>query len=107
MKRLHSPLIACTCLVAAVAALGACSGKKTTVSNSNGNVTVEQGSNGETTTVKGAGSEMKFGKGAVDPAALGLPVYPGATQSENSVSLNAATKNGSGQMATLATNDSF
>jgi len=50
---------------------------------------------------------VKFGRGTVDPASLGLPLYPGASESDTSVSLNASSKNGTGKMVTLATPDSF
>jgi hypothetical protein len=108
MERLKVSALGLVCVFAAVTALFACSGKKsTTVTTSAGNVTVEQGGNGNTT-VKSAQGEMKFGKGAVDPASLGLPIYPGAKPSDlNSVSMSNAAKGEGGQMVMLTTDDPF
>jgi hypothetical protein len=95
------------CLFAAV--LAACTGKKTTVSTPGGNVTVEQGPNGQsTTTIKSGQGEVKFGKGAVDPASIGLPLYPGATQSdEGSMSLSHSANGEGGQVLVMTTGDDF
>jgi hypothetical protein len=108
MERLKVSARGLVCVLAAVAVLSACSGKKsTTVTTSAGNVTVEQGSNGNTT-VKSEQGEMKFGKGAVDPASLGLPVYPGAKPSDtNSVSMSNMAKGEGGQLVMLTTDDPF
>jgi hypothetical protein len=94
------------CLVAAVPALGACS-KKATVNTPGGNVTVEQKAGGQTTTVNSSEGQVTVGKGAVDAATLGLPVYPGAKQDENAMSMTSSTKSGSGSMILLTTDDPF
>jgi hypothetical protein len=105
--RLRSAIFTFACLGTLATLVGACSKKSTTIATPAGSVTVERSANGGTTTVKGAGAEVHFGKGAVDPASLGLPVYPGATESDTSVSLNPSARTGGGQMVMLATPDSF
>jgi len=108
MPRFSAPMLAALLLSASALVLAGCAKKTTTVTTSAGNVTVEQGAGGDTTTVKGAEGEVKFGKGAVDPASLGLPVYPGAKPSDqNSVSMNSTAKGEGGQMVMLTTDDSF
>ena len=75
----------------AALALGGCS-KSTTVSSSQGSVTTQQGAGGDTTTtIKGKDGQVSIGKTAVDPASLGLPVYPGATASDSGVSVSGAS----------------
>ena len=96
-------------LVAAVAALAlaGCS-HKVTVQTLQGSVSVDQSANGSTT-IKSNNGEVSIGKGAVDPASLGLPVYPGATQSKDnaSVSVSDTSKGGGSQFVILSTTDPF
>jgi putative lipoprotein len=71
----------------AVAMLAACGQKGTqTITTSSGQVTV--------------------GQGAVDAGKLGVPLYPGAQQSENGA-LSMSGQQGSGEMVTLTTKDNF
>jgi hypothetical protein len=57
-------------------------------------------------TVQTNEGKVTMGQGAVDPASLGLPVYPGATPSEaGSYSLTA--QQGSAQIVTIETKDPF
>ena len=91
----------------AALALGGCS-KSTTVSSSQGSVTTQQGAGGDTTTtIKGKDGQVSIGKTAVDPASLGLPVYPGATASDSGVSVSGASAGANAQIAVLSTGDSF
>jgi hypothetical protein len=97
-------IVAC---IAASLSVAACS-KKVTVSTSQGNVTVEQGAGGQTTTIKSNQGQVTVGKGTVDPASLGLPVYPGATQSDQgSMSVSDASKGAASQLVMLTTTDPF
>ncbi len=57
-------------------------------------------------TVQTNEGKVTMGQGAVDPASLGLPVYPGATPSEaGSYSLTA--QQGSAQIVTIETKDPY
>jgi hypothetical protein len=97
-----------TFLLAAIAALAlaGCS-HKVDVQTSQGSVSVDQ-SNGSTT-IKSKSGEVSIGKSSVDPASLGLPVYPGATQSNDnsSVSINDTSKGEGAQVVVLTTADPF
>ncbi len=97
-----------TSLLATLAALAfaGCS-HKVTVQTSQGSVSVDQ-SNGSTT-IKSNNGEVSIGKGAVDPASLGLPVYPGATQSNDNsnISINDTSKGEGAQFVVLTTADPF
>jgi len=65
----------------------------------------------ESASTPGQGTTITTDKGAVtlggsvDPAKLGVPIYPGATQAEGGMSVSSA--NGSGAVAQFKTNDSF
>ncbi len=48
----------------------------------------------------------QIGIGKVDPAKLGVPIYPGATATEGA-GLSATTAEGSAQILVLTTNDAF
>jgi hypothetical protein len=92
-----------TRLVAATAALllAACS-HKTTVETGNGTVTTD--TNNQTVTVQSSDGTVTIGKSA-DPAQLGVPVYPGASSSDqSSVSVTGAH---AGALATFTTADAF
>jgi hypothetical protein len=105
MRKFSTP----TALLVALAAIAfaGCS-HKVTVQTSQGTVSVDQGANGSTT-IKSNSGEVAIGKGAVDPASLGLPVYPGATQSKDnaSVSVSDTSKGGGSQFVILTTTDPF
>jgi ABC-type enterochelin transport system substrate-binding protein len=94
-------------LAATMLVLGACAKKSTTVNTPGGNVTVEQNAGGQTTTVTSKEGKVTVGKGAVDVASLGLPVYPGAKQDENAMSMTGSSKTGSGSFVMLTTDDPF
>jgi hypothetical protein len=97
-----------TSLLATLAALAfaGCS-HKVDVHTSQGSVSIDQ-SNGSTT-IKSKSGEVSMGKGAVDPASLGLPVYPGATQSNDNsnISINDTSKGEGAQFVVLTTADPF
>jgi hypothetical protein len=92
-------VLAMICLVA----LAGCSSQKK-VYSANGS-TVTRDTNNNTVTVQNKEGSMTMGKNAVDPGKLGMPIYPGATQTEGGMSVTSRT--GSGQMASLTTPDSF
>ena len=97
-----------TSLLAAAAAfaLVGCS-HKVEVQTGQGSVSVDQ-SNGSTT-IKSNGGQVSVGKNAVDPASIGLPVYPGAAQStdNSAVSINDTSKGEGAQFVVLTTADPF
>lgn len=93
-------------LVAVLAVVPACAKKSTTVQGPNGPVTVTQDQGGNTVTYQSKDTTAKLGIGAVDPASLGLPLYPGAQPNANG-SLASQTKEGSSQLLTMQTTDSF
>lgn len=73
-----------------------------------GGTTVTTNGSGQSQTVtygNGQGS-VTVGKNAVDPASLGLPVYPGAIASETG-GYSAQTAQGTGQAVLLSTTDPF
>ncbi|HEV3152265.1 MAG TPA: hypothetical protein VGZ02_00515 [Candidatus Baltobacteraceae bacterium] len=103
MERSYMMRVLSILALAALVAAGGCSSKKT-VYDSNGN-TVTSDSNGKTVTVQSSGGTMTMGQSAVDLSKLGVPVYPGATQSSGGFSYNGS--HGSGQMTSLTTGDAF
>ena len=60
----------------------------------------------QTVTVEASGGSFIAGKNAVDPAKLGLPVYPGAT-ADSSGAMSGTSAQGSGALVSLKTSDSF
>ena len=97
-------------VVAALAAVSlcACTGHSRTIVTSQGPVTETQSGSGSNSTVtiqtnQGTGT---YGANAVNPAELGLPIYPGASQS-NTAGYAATSKEGSGKVVMMTTNDSF
>jgi outer membrane murein-binding lipoprotein Lpp len=89
--------------IAAVIVLAGCSSQKKVYSANGTTVTRDTASN--TVTMQNKEGSMTVGKNAVDPAKLGVPIYPGATQSEGGMSVT--SKTGSGQMASFTSPDSF
>lgn len=87
----------------AILILAGCSSQKK-VYSANGN-TVTRDTANNTVTVQNKQGSMILGKNAVDPAGLGVPIYPGATQGEGAMSVT--SKTGSGQMASFESGDSF
>jgi ABC-type Fe3+-hydroxamate transport system substrate-binding protein len=89
---------------AALVLLAGCSSNKT-VTTANG-TTVTTDTSNQSVTVKSDQGTATYGKNAVNPASLGLPVYPGAVNSDNA-GYAASTKEGSGQVVILTTTDTF
>jgi len=90
--------------LAAVLVAG-CSGHKQTYVTQQGTTTVETNNNNQTVTVNSKEGTSTYGKGAVDPAKLGIPVYPGATTTEGGIS--GKTAQGAGEIVALSTKDPF
>jgi len=90
-------------IFALLTAFVACSSHKTTVST--GDATVSSDDANKTTTITTKDGSETIGKNAVDPAKLGVPVYPGAQAGESGVSVAGAS--GTTQMVSLTTTDSF
>jgi hypothetical protein len=86
-------------------AVTACASKRTIVT-SGGTTTVETNAMRNTVKVSNDRGTAVIGRGAVDPAALGLPIYPGAIQADTG---GMAVKNASGSshQVSLVTNDGF
>ena len=89
--------------LAALVIVAGCSAKKT-VYNSDGS-TVTSDSGNKTVTVQSSAGTLTMGQSAVDASKLGVPVYPGATQSQGGFAYNGS--HGSGQMTSLTTSDGF
>jgi hypothetical protein len=64
------------------------------------------GSQHGATTITTSSGQVTVGQGAVDTGKLGVPLYPGAQQSENGA-LSMSGQEGSGEMVTLTTKDDF
>lgn len=92
--------------VVALVLAGCSSDHKTTVVTSEGTVTTDTSSDSKTTTITTQNGSVKVGENAVDPASLGLPVYPGASTAEGG-GWSMQSKEGGGQIVTLTTKDSF
>jgi hypothetical protein len=92
-------------LAAAAALLASCASHKTVTY---GGTTVTTNGNGQaqTTTISNGQGTVTAGKNAVNPASLGLPVYPGSSVSENG-GYSAQTQQGSGAALVMTTTDSF
>jgi hypothetical protein len=91
---------------AAIALAGCSSGHKTTIVTGNGTATLDTSADNKTSTITTKEGTVKVGLDAVDPAKLGLPLYPGAT-TEGGGGLSMQSKEGGGQMVTMTTTDSF
>jgi len=106
--RFSSQLLA----LAALAFVAACSSHASDQSSSAGataaaTAAASEGSEatpGQGTTITTDKGQVTIG-GSVDPAKLGVPVYPGATQAEGGMSVNSAS--GSGSVTQFKTNDAF
>ena len=88
-----------------IAAIAGCTSHKVTEANGTTVTTSGTGEN-QTVTVQSSGGSVTAGKNAVNPATLGLPVYPGATADESSAVSGTSTQ-GSGALVSLKTSDSF
>ncbi len=96
-------LLISACVIAVL--LSGCSHKQTVVT-SQGNATVERSNDNQTVTVTSKEGTTTYGKGAVDPAKLGLPLYPGATATVGGIAGHSVLQ-GSGEVVALSTSDSF
>lgn len=92
--------------LALIALAGCSSGHKTTITTNGGTVTTDTSGDSKTTTITSQGASLKVGQNAVDPAKLGLPIYPGASTAEGG-GWAMQSKSGGGEMVTLTTPDSF
>ena len=84
---------------------GCAAHNKQTVVTSQGTTTIERSNDNQTVTYSNQQGTVTSGKGAVDPAKLGLPIYPGATVNEGGYAGQSAQ--GSGEVVALSTTDSF
>ena len=91
------------CAAAALAVLLGCGGHKTTVSADGTTVTTNDDT--KTTTVTTAQGSESIG-GTVDPAKLGVAIYPGAIAADNS-QISTSTQQGTGAVAAFKTTDDF
>ena len=89
--------------VLVIAPGGACTKHTTTVETGSGTVTTS--GDAKTTTIQGKDATAVVGANAVDPAKLGVPIYPGAVQQEGSIAV--AGKEGGGAMVSFKTADAF
>ncbi len=110
--RLGLTAVVFTCALA----LCACSSShKTTIATSSGTTTIDtssgttagSGSNSGSMTVTNKNGTMTMGANAVDTSKLGIPIYPGASTSGGGGGMSVQSKQGSGEMVSLTTNDSF
>jgi hypothetical protein len=79
--------------------------RKATITTSNGSATVSTSADNSTTTITTNQGSVTAGKDAVDLTKLPVPVYPGSQTTTGSLTVNGA--NGSGQMVSLKSADSF
>ena len=93
------------CAIVLIAAIAGCTSHKVTEANGTTVTTSGTGEN-QTVTVQGSGGSVTAGKNAVDPATLGLPVYPGATTDESGA-MSGTSAQGSGALVSLKTSDPF
>jgi len=107
-ERLVHMRLSAFCALTAVLALAACGGgHKSTVYTSSGNATVTTSDDNKTVQVESKEGTYKAGKDAVDLSKLAVPLYPGATQNEDSGGYAMSGKEGSAQVVVLTTGDSF
>jgi hypothetical protein len=90
---------------AALVLLTGCMSHTRTITTTNGSATVTTSNDNKTVTVRSSQGTFTEGKNAVNPASLGLPVYPGAAQSQ--VGYSAASKESNGSVVVMTTNDPF
>lgn len=93
------------CAIVLIAAIAGCTNHKVTEANGTTVTTSGTGDN-QTVTVQASGGTVTAGKNAVDPAKLGLPVYPGATTDVGNA-MSGTTAQGSGALVSLKTSDAF
>jgi hypothetical protein len=91
--------------LAIVAMLAACTSKKT-ITTDQGTTTVETNQLHHTVKMSNRAGVAIIGRGAVDPKALGLPLYPGAIAAQTGA-LVTHTNEGTNRIVTLSTKDPF
>jgi hypothetical protein len=91
--------------LALVATLAACTSKKTIVTD-HGTTTIETNQLHHTVKMSNSQGVAIIGRGAVDPKALGLPLYPDAIAAQTGA-LVTHTKEGTNRIVTLTTKDPF
>jgi hypothetical protein len=69
-------------------------------------VTTDTSADSKTTTVTSQDAKVTVGQNAVDPATLGLPIYPGASTAEGG-GWAMQSKEGGGETVTMTTTDSY
>jgi len=91
-----------------VIAIAGCTSHKASDANSTtGTTGTSSGPGGnQTESVQTHGGSMSMGKNAVNPATMGLPIYPGATANVNGA-LSGTSAQGSSQLISLQTSDPF
>ena len=88
-----------------IAAIAGCTSHK--VTEANGTTVTSSGTgDNQTVTVQASGGTITAGKNAVDPAKIGLPVYPGATADESGA-MSSSSAQGNGALVSLKTSDAF
>lgn len=94
-----------TCAILLIIAIAGCTSHKVTEANGTSVTTSGTGEN-QTVTVQASGGSITAGKNVVDPAKVGLPVYPGATADQTGA-MSATSAQESGALVSLKTSDSF
>lgn len=89
-------------LLAIAIGLAGCSAKRTYSANG---ATVTTDESNKTVTVRSSAGTVRMGRGLVTSASLGVPIYTGATQDDNAISVQSSK--GSGEMASFTTADPF
>lgn len=89
-------------LLAIIIGVTGCSTKRTYRANG---ATVTTDESNKTVTVQSSAGTVKMGRGLVTSASLGVPIYSGATEDDNAISVQSSK--GSGEMASFTTADPF
>lgn len=93
------------CAILLIITIAGCTSHKVTEANGTSVTTSGTGEN-QTVTVQASGGSIIAGKNVVDPAKVGLPVYPGATADQTGA-MSATGAQESGALVSLKTSDSF
>lgn len=93
------------CAILLIVTIAGCTSHKVTEANGTSVTTSGTGEN-QTVTVQASGGSIIAGKNVVDPAKVGLPVYPGATADQTGA-MSATGAQESGALVSLKTSDSF
>ena len=93
------------CAILLTVVIAGCTSHKVTEANGTTVTTSGTGEN-QTVTVEASGGSITAGKNAVDPAKVGLPVYPGAAVDESGAMAGTSAQ-GSSALVSLKTPDAF